>query len=298
MDANTDNESHATTDKRDALQVIEKKYQKLYVNGTPHFGHVFTVSKVDFAARVARAQGKNTLYPQGYHATGMPIKACAHKLVNEIAMFGSTFDGYVEASVVDDGPSDPPAQPRPREDGTKFTNLKKGNNASLFWQKHPTDFGCGIDWRRSFITTDANGYYDSFVRWQDKRLNIFVATTWTSWQEKYVELVRNMFDGVTLDVKSLSKKIEKAEMKKAMPFIQDLKHKLETGSSQESVFDRALFFDERHVLEEMVLLLKSTVPKLREVNIIVTGGGDNRLKDSPAASMAEPVFASLEFVNL
>lgn len=26
--------------------------------------------------------------------------------------------------------------------------------------------GCGIDWRRSFITTDANPYYDSFVRWQ------------------------------------------------------------------------------------------------------------------------------------
>ena len=26
--------------------------------------------------------------------------------------------------------------------------------------------GCGVDWRRSFITTDVNPYYDSFVRWQ------------------------------------------------------------------------------------------------------------------------------------
>ena len=26
--------------------------------------------------------------------------------------------------------------------------------------------GCGVDWRRSFITTDRNPYYDSFVRWQ------------------------------------------------------------------------------------------------------------------------------------
>ena len=26
--------------------------------------------------------------------------------------------------------------------------------------------GCGVDWRRSFITTDANPYYDAFVRWQ------------------------------------------------------------------------------------------------------------------------------------
>jgi len=26
--------------------------------------------------------------------------------------------------------------------------------------------GCGVDWRRTFITTDANPYYDTFVRWQ------------------------------------------------------------------------------------------------------------------------------------
>jgi leucyl-tRNA synthetase len=30
--------------------------------------------------------------------------------------------------------------------------------------------GAGIDWRRSFITTDANPYYDSFVRWQFETL--------------------------------------------------------------------------------------------------------------------------------
>lgn len=27
-----------------------------------------------------------------------------------------------------------------------------------------------VDWRRSFITTDANPYYDSFVRWQFTKL--------------------------------------------------------------------------------------------------------------------------------
>ncbi len=26
--------------------------------------------------------------------------------------------------------------------------------------------GLKVDWRRSFITTDANPFYDSFVRWQ------------------------------------------------------------------------------------------------------------------------------------
>ena len=27
------------------------------------------------------------------------------------------------------------------------------------------EFGLGVDWRRSFITTDMNPYYDSFAAW-------------------------------------------------------------------------------------------------------------------------------------
>lgn len=34
-----------------------------------------------------------------------------------------------------------------------------------------TSLGLAIDWRRSFITTDANPFYDSFVRWQMNRLH-------------------------------------------------------------------------------------------------------------------------------
>jgi leucyl-tRNA synthetase len=30
--------------------------------------------------------------------------------------------------------------------------------------------GISVDWRRSFITTDVNKYYDSFVRWQFETL--------------------------------------------------------------------------------------------------------------------------------
>ncbi len=155
----------------------------------------------------------------------MPIKACADKLANEIAMFGETFAGYTESDASEPSPHPTEAQPRHREDVTKFTNVKKGTDrlgraesrfgvliivtgkAALkttkakyqfqvmlslgiareeihkfadakywlqyfpqLWQQHLTEFGCGIDWRRSFITTDANGYYDSFVRWQMRRL--------------------------------------------------------------------------------------------------------------------------------
>lgn len=35
-----------------------------------------------------------------------------------------------------------------------------------------TAMGCGIDWRRSFITTDVNQYYDSFVQWQFRVLKM------------------------------------------------------------------------------------------------------------------------------
>ena len=33
-------------------------------------------------------------------------------------------------------------------------------------QKDLARFGVNVDWRRSFITTDYNKYYDAFVRWQ------------------------------------------------------------------------------------------------------------------------------------
>ena len=81
---------------------------------------------MDFTARVARAQGKNTLYPQGYHATGMPIKACADKLAKEMAMFGKLFDGYTEDDADPSPEASDESQPRAREDVTKFTNAKKG----------------------------------------------------------------------------------------------------------------------------------------------------------------------------
>ncbi|KAH8899666.1 leucyl-tRNA synthetase [Thozetella sp. PMI_491] len=206
-----------STEKRDVLSATEKKYQKLwqdekafessapscaefpmgsvtpeelaasfpkYVNGTPHLGHAFTVSKVEFATRVARAQGKNTLYPQGFHATGMPIKACADMLVNEIALFGKNFEGYSDdqaiqtAKVAAMKKGDAKYQFQvmlsmgiPREEIHKFADA----NHWLYhfpqaWKDGLVQFGCAIDWRRSFITTEVNAYYDSFVRWQMRRL--------------------------------------------------------------------------------------------------------------------------------
>lgn len=37
-------------------------------------------------------------------------------------------------------------------------------------QNDITALGGRVDWRRSFLTTPANPYYDSFVRWQMNKL--------------------------------------------------------------------------------------------------------------------------------
>lgn len=173
-----------------------------YMNGTLHAGHSFTVSKIEFTAGFARMQGKRALFPMGFHCTGMPIKACADKLINEVKLFGQNFENYKE----DEEPQvETPAPTTHHEDVTKFT-AKKGKAAAkvvkmkyqfqimralgipvedihLFadpqhWleyfpplcRRDLTNFGARIDWRRSFVTTDANPYYDAFVRWQMNRL--------------------------------------------------------------------------------------------------------------------------------
>ncbi|KAH0559306.1 2-isopropylmalate synthase [Trichoglossum hirsutum] len=186
-----------------------------YMNGTLHAGHTFTFSKIEFTTGFARMQGKRSLFPLGFHCTGMPIKACADKLVREIEMFGlefercpgnETFVGDRLDEESNAGTTSPsPSQAQTRNDVTKFT-AKKGKAAAKavkvkyqfqimlslgipqneihrfadpqYWltffpplcQRDLTNFGARIDWRRSFVTTDANPYYDAFVRWQMNRL--------------------------------------------------------------------------------------------------------------------------------
>jgi leucyl-tRNA synthetase len=33
-------------------------------------------------------------------------------------------------------------------------------------------FGTSVDWRRSFITTSVNPFYDSFIQWQFRQLKV------------------------------------------------------------------------------------------------------------------------------
>lgn len=98
-----------------------------YMNGTLHAGHAFTVSKVEFTAGFQRMLGKKVLFPLGFHCTGMPIKACADKLVREIEMFGETFERCTLEDIQDDKAAAP--APTTDTDPTKFA-AKKGKAAA------------------------------------------------------------------------------------------------------------------------------------------------------------------------
>lgn len=142
----------------------------------------------------------------------------------------------------------------------------------------------------------------------DKNLNIYVAKSWPAWQTKYIEVVRQQLEKLgTFDIKDARDKIDKSEMKKAMPFVQTLKKRLDNGESQETVLERKLPFDEVTVLKEMVSGLLTTVPKLKSVKIVlvdddgksgVSVDGEKIEGLGNHAGFAEPGQPSFEFSNV
>ncbi|KAL8160934.1 hypothetical protein V2J09_012423 [Rumex salicifolius] len=176
-----------------------------YMNGYLHLGHAFSLSKVEFAAAYHRLRGANVLFPFGFHCTGMPIMASADKLKREIKLFGNPPifpTAEEEVSQVQEQEESGDAQPLP---GGKFKGKKSKVTAKTSRQMYQweimrsyglTDeeiakfqdpyywlsffpplavedlkaFGLGCDWRRSFVTTDMNPFFDSFVKWQMRKL--------------------------------------------------------------------------------------------------------------------------------
>eukprot|EP01130_Rhizamoeba_saxonica_P015728 TRINITY_DN7107_c0_g1_i1.p1 TRINITY_DN7107_c0_g1~~TRINITY_DN7107_c0_g1_i1.p1 ORF type:complete len:1043 (-),score=331.95 TRINITY_DN7107_c0_g1_i1:27-3155(-) len=158
-----------------------------YMNGRLHLGHSFTLSKVEFDTGYQRMKGKKALFPFAFHCTGMPIASCAQKLEREMDEFGN-----------------PPNFPDDDDDGAVNKNMSKKLQAKTaakrqwnimktidieeeiipqfsdpnFWctffpevvRQDLKNFGCKIDWRRSFITTDLNKFYDAFIQWQFNKL--------------------------------------------------------------------------------------------------------------------------------
>ncbi|XP_018025140.1 leucine--tRNA ligase, cytoplasmic [Hyalella azteca] len=170
-----------------------------YMNGRLHLGHTFTISKAEFAVGYQRLKGKRCLFPFGLHCTGMPIKASADKLLRELQEFG--FPPQFPETQAEEAPvasSEPIIVDKSK--GKKSKATAKAGGFKYQWQimrslglqdeeikqftdtNHWLDYfppatkrdlqrvGLHVDWRRSFITTNRNAYYDSFVRWQFLRL--------------------------------------------------------------------------------------------------------------------------------
>ncbi|KAG7596438.1 Valyl/Leucyl/Isoleucyl-tRNA synthetase editing domain [Arabidopsis suecica] len=176
-----------------------------YMNGYLHIGHAFSLSKVDFASAYHRLRGANVLLPFGFHCTGMPIKASADKLRREIEQFGNppvfTAEDTTKVPEVQEESSDTIALPVPGQFKGKKTKVAAKAGGQVYqWEimrsfgltdseianfREPSEwlyyfpplavedlraYGLGCDWRRSFVTTDVNPFFDAFVRWQMRKL--------------------------------------------------------------------------------------------------------------------------------
>ncbi|XP_026090061.1 leucine--tRNA ligase, cytoplasmic-like [Carassius auratus] len=168
-----------------------------YMNGRLHLGHTFCLSKCEFAMGYQRLKGKHCLFPFGLHCTGMPIKACADKLKREMELYGNPpqfteedEEEEEQKKIIDE------VIIKDKTKGKKSKAVAKSGSAKFQWDimkslglrddeivkfaeaEHWLEYfpplavedlkkmGLKADWRRSFITTDVNPFYDSFVRWQ------------------------------------------------------------------------------------------------------------------------------------
>ncbi|KAJ3708261.1 hypothetical protein LUZ61_011966 [Rhynchospora tenuis] len=174
-----------------------------YMNGRLHLGHAFTISKLEFAAAYHRLCGRNVLMPFAFHCTGMPIKASADKLDREITKFGNPpkFPSEEEETTLVAPADSTEASTQPGRFKSKRSKAAaKSGTVKYQWEimksycltdeevvkfrdpyhwlsyfpsKGKEDlkaFGLGCDWRRSFVTTNRNLFYDSFVQWQMRKL--------------------------------------------------------------------------------------------------------------------------------
>ena len=113
--------------------------------------------------RYQRQLGKRALFPFAFHCTGMPISSAAIRLEREIAQ------GKIRSQE-----NEEPTQYEilmkldvPTADIPAFTD--PNHWLDYFPPRGKSDlikFGIHTDWRRNFITTSKNPYYDKFIRWQ------------------------------------------------------------------------------------------------------------------------------------
>lgn len=154
-----------------------------YMNGLMHLGHAYSLTKAEFFIRFKRMRGFNVLFPFAFHCTGMPICASAKRLKEEL-------DSKDIPSLKLEMEANNKLPVKERKPMSQFEILYRQNISDaeipqftdpVHWVRYFPDkayedlhsFGLSVDWRRSFITTEENPYFDSFVRWHFLKLKQF-----------------------------------------------------------------------------------------------------------------------------
>ncbi|CAD8130498.1 unnamed protein product [Paramecium sonneborni] len=159
--------------KKRQTESIEQQIQEQLVvqqsfNSNPddrklHLRHVFSQSKCDFIARFKRFQGQNVLLPFAFLCTTSDAAKKPQRDLDILQKGGKLPNRSQYQSLLQVGIK--------QEEIPKFTD-------PYYWirffpslvKEDLISFGCSVDWRRSFITTDENLYFNSFIEWHLTKL--------------------------------------------------------------------------------------------------------------------------------
>ncbi|MFQ5909551.1 MAG: leucine--tRNA ligase [Thermoplasmata archaeon] len=126
-----------------------------YMNGYLHLGFGVTFLHAEILARYMRMRGHNVLLPQAFHCTGLPVVAAANRI-------SENEENQIQIMRVMGIPEDEILRFKDPVYWTEYFPPQAKEDLKRL--------GASIDWRRSFITTHLNTLYDSFVKWQFRRL--------------------------------------------------------------------------------------------------------------------------------
>ncbi len=120
-----------------------------YANAPQHLGHLRAFGTADVLARYKRMKGYNVLYPMAFHATGTPVLAFAKRIANKDQELIHELKAFeVPESEIE-------KMTEPAYIAAYFIReIEHGMRSA----------GYSIDWRRSFVSTDAK--FSSFIEWQ------------------------------------------------------------------------------------------------------------------------------------
>ena len=162
------------------------------MNGRLHLGHAFSLSKCEFQSRYQRLVGKNVLFPFGFHCTGMPIAAAAKKVEKELKNNPDIIKQVREKieKNKEEAKKNKDKKNQKKDEKGKLSQteilmmldisdeeIPKFANPEYWLEYFPPyakqdleSIGVGVDFRRSFITTEKQKFYDQFIQWHMKKL--------------------------------------------------------------------------------------------------------------------------------